>query len=89
MIYINLDKAINGELLKKELFAQGLDTDVVVYTFDDGQKIQLNNVQEDDRALAQSIYSSHNPPAPIEPTVQEKLASVGLSIDDLKQALSL
>ena len=27
------------------------------------------------------------PPAPVEPTLQEKLASIGLSIDDLKEAL--
>jgi len=34
-------------------------------------------------------YADHNPPAPTEPTVAEKLASVGLSIDDLKDALGL
>jgi hypothetical protein len=34
-------------------------------------------------------YAAHNPPAPTEPTVAEKLASVGLSIDDLKDALGL
>lgn len=34
-------------------------------------------------------YENHNPPAPKEPTITEKLASVGLSIDDLKDALNL
>ena len=34
-------------------------------------------------------YAAHNPPAQTEPTVTEKLASVGLSIDDLKDALGL
>ena len=34
-------------------------------------------------------YAAHNPPAPTEPTVTEKLASVGLSVDDLKDALGL
>ena len=34
-------------------------------------------------------YAAHNPPAPTEPTVTEKLASVGLSIDDLRDALGL
>jgi len=34
-------------------------------------------------------YAAHNPPAQTEPTVTEKLASVGLSIDDLKEALGL
>jgi hypothetical protein len=33
-------------------------------------------------------YAAHNPPAPTEKTVAEKLASVGLSIDDLKAALA-
>lgn len=30
-----------------------------------------------------------SPPAPPEPTIEEKLASVGLSIDDLKTALGI
>lgn len=38
---------------------------------------------------ALAALDAHNPPAPIEPTVQEKLASVGLSLDDLKSALGL
>jgi len=32
---------------------------------------------------------SHIPAEPVEPTITEKLASVGLSIDDLKIALGL
>lgn len=36
---------------------------------------------------AQSLVDAHNPPAPQEPTVEEKLASVGLSLDELKTAL--
>jgi hypothetical protein len=34
-------------------------------------------------------FAAHNPPAPSEPTVAEKLASVGLSVEDLKSALGL
>jgi hypothetical protein len=34
-------------------------------------------------------FSAHNAPALIEPTIAEKLASVGLSVDDLKAALGL
>jgi len=34
-------------------------------------------------------FKDHNPPTPTEPTVTEKLASVGLSIDDLRDALGL
>lgn len=43
----------------------------------------------DSQEQADAAIAAHNPPAPIEPTVQEKLASVGLSVDDLKQALGL
>jgi hypothetical protein len=38
---------------------------------------------------AQELLDAHNAPAPKEPTISEKLASVGLSIDDLKAALGL
>jgi hypothetical protein len=38
---------------------------------------------------AKAALDAHNPPAYKEPTVVEKLASVGLSVDDLKSALGL
>jgi len=38
---------------------------------------------------AKALLEAHNPPAPTEPTVAEKLALVGLSIDDLKAALGV
>ena len=38
---------------------------------------------------AEAALAAHNPPAPTEPTVAEKLASVGLSVDDLKSVLGL
>ena len=41
------------------------------------------------QAAADALIDAHNPPAPVEPTVAEKLASVGLSIDDLKAALGV
>lgn len=34
-------------------------------------------------------FAAHNPTPPAEPTITEKLASVGLSVDDLKAALGL
>jgi len=36
-----------------------------------------------------AAFAAHNPPAPQEPTIEEKLASVGLNLDDLKAALGL
>jgi len=36
-----------------------------------------------------AAFAAHNPTPPAEPTITEKLASVGLSVDDLKAALGL
>jgi len=41
------------------------------------------------KAQAEAALAAHNPPAPTESTVAEKLASVGLSVTDLKAALGL
>lgn len=38
---------------------------------------------------AKTLLDNHNPIPPVEPTVAEKLASVGLSVADLKAALGL
>jgi len=38
---------------------------------------------------AQALLDAHNPPAPIELTIEQKLASVGLSVANLKEALGL
>ena len=38
---------------------------------------------------AEAALAAHNPVEPAAPTVTEKLASVGLSIDDLKAALGV
>jgi hypothetical protein len=41
------------------------------------------------KAQAEAALAAHNPPAPTEATVADKLASVGLSIANLKAALGL
>lgn len=41
------------------------------------------------KAEAEAALAAHNPPAPVEPTLDQKLASVGLSVADLKAALGL
>jgi hypothetical protein len=38
---------------------------------------------------AQNLLDAHNPGQPLKPTITDKLAKVGLSIDDLKEALGL
>jgi len=43
----------------------------------------------DTQKEADDSIAAHNVPEPVEPTVAEKLASVGLSVADLKAALGL
>ena len=41
----------------------------------------------DSQVEAEAALAAHNPPAPTQPTVVEKLASVGLSLEELREAL--
>ena len=41
------------------------------------------------KAEAEAALAAHNPPAPTEPTVAEKLSRTGLSVNELKAALGL
>ena len=89
MIFIDLTKNINGQLLQEELAAAGLQTEIVIYTFPEGNKIEMNGLSESDRELAESIFNAHIAPELTEPTVAEKLASVGLSLEELRAALEV
>jgi hypothetical protein len=70
---------INGEQLKKELNC------AEVYIREDKLVIGGNLTKDE----ASEGLKNHKPIAPQEPTVADKLASVGLSLDDLKAALGL
>ena len=71
--------AINGEQLKAELGCQE------VYIANDKLIIGGDLSEE----AATKGVAAHTPKAVVPPTIAEKLASVGLSIDDLKAALGL
>jgi len=75
---VKVNKRIDSLIFEKEtglfLFMRDLDY------FVGGAKSQ------DD---AQALVDAHNPPVPTDSTIEEKLASVGLSIADLKVALGL
>jgi hypothetical protein len=75
---------LNGAELKQELASSGIIVDEV---YDFGNN--TIGLETDDDA-AEAIIAAHNGNtiAP-QPTISEKLASVGLSIDDLKSALGL
>jgi hypothetical protein len=70
---------LNGEQLKAEL-----DCNEVYIR---GNKLIIGGELTEDQAKAG--IQAHVPIAPIEPSVAEKLANVGLSISDLKAALGL
>lgn len=77
--------SLNGSQLKNELKAQGINVDVI----DDNANGKISfNVGKEKEALAASIVAAHIG-IDTEPTIDDKLASVGLSINDLKAALGL
>lgn len=71
-------KTVNSQLFLAE-------TGFNLFTRDDGFYVSGCETQKE----ANDAIAAHNVPEPVEPTVAEKLASVGLSIDDLKVALGL
>lgn len=81
---------LNGKELRDELNAGGVsisyDPDVMVV---DGNGNLLLEIDQKDVPKATPIVAAHNGTtvAP-EPTIAEKLASVGLTIEDLRAALS-
>ena len=42
----------------------------------------------DSQAQAEAALAAHNPPAPTEPSVAEKLAKLGITADELKTLLN-
>ena len=78
-------KNLNGEELMAELAAVGIVVDEIR---DNGEGI-ISFITDDEK-LAASIVAKHNGnQIPREATVAEKLASVGLGVDELKAALGL
>jgi hypothetical protein len=69
-------KRLNSDIFKTET---GFDL------YQRGEELIVNG--DCTQAEAQAALDAHNPPAPIEPTVAEKLASVGLSLEELREAL--
>lgn len=70
---------LNGNQLQSELGAES------VYLADQDLVIKSDKTQ----AEIESIIKAHQPVEPKEQTIADKLASVGVSIDDLKVALGL
>jgi hypothetical protein len=90
MIRFNKPANLNGAEPKQELNAAG----IVFIDEVDGLHLKgddlLINISENDAELALPIVNSHNGTviAP-EPTVADKLAAAGLTVEELKSALGL
>jgi hypothetical protein len=76
--------SLNGAQLKSELSAQGITIEVID---DNGTGTISFDVAKAKEGLAASIVAAHVG-VETQPTIADKLASVGLSIDDLKAALA-
>jgi len=88
MIQFTKPTNLNGGELLKELNAGGVI--ITEPPLIDGAGDFWLDIAEADKAKATSIVAAHNGTvAPIEPTIEDKLASVGLSVTDLKAALGL
>ena len=88
MIKFDKPQNLNGSELMDELNSAGVQ--IVNSPKIDGNGIFWLDIDPADEAKAKPIVAAHNGTtiAP-EPTVADKLASVGLTIDDLKEALGL
>lgn len=82
---------LNGAELRQELLEAGVaitqaSTSVVV----EGDGLLYLDILDKDADSATTVVAAHNGTIiPSEPTVADKLASVGLNLDDLKEALGL
>jgi hypothetical protein len=90
---IKFDKPnnFNGAELLDELAAVGIILDKLLQApLIDGNGDFWLDIKQADEAKAEAVIAAHNgnTVAP-EPTIETKLASVGLNLDDLKAALGL
>jgi hypothetical protein len=90
MITFTKPANLNGKELVEQLNAAGININTETSPFDDGQGNLLLDIAPADETKAEAIVAAHNGTviAP-EPTVADKLASVGLSVTDLKEALGI
>ena len=88
MIQFDKPENLNGIELSAELADAGIELKQL--PFIDGNGLLWLDVKPADKVKAATIVAAHNGNIePQEATVADKLASVGLNIDDLKSALGL
>ena len=89
MIKFNKPNEINGSQLCDELEAAGIAINRLTSPLLDGNQDFWLDIAVKDSTKAQEVLDAHIPKPKPEPTIEEKLASVGLSLTDLKSALGL
>ena len=90
MIKLNKPTNLNGTELRQELNAAGVKISNEPSSLKDDNGDLWLDIADKDEAKAQVVVNAHNGTivAP-EPTVADKLQSVGLNLEDLKAALGL
>lgn len=88
MIKFNKPVNLNGTELVNELNDAGVTVNDLPY-IDANSDLWLD-ISELDKSAAESIVLAHNGTViPPEPTIQDKLANAGITLDELKTALGL
>lgn len=77
-----------------EVNTNGKYTNSLIFRAETGCELYIRDTKYfvsgcNDQAEANDLIANHNPSKPAEPTVEEKLESVGLNLNDLKTALGL
>jgi hypothetical protein len=87
MIKFNKPNNLNGAELINELIAA--DVKVTGRPLIDGNNDLWLNIPKTSETKAKAIVDAHNGSTEsVEPTIEAKLASIGLTIDDIKSILS-
>jgi hypothetical protein len=84
---INVTKKINLSQLDSELNGKGL-----IASLDENKEINAVGLADDNDATEgelEAAIKAHKANPIADPTIEEKLASVGLSVNDLKVALGI
>lgn len=89
MIKFNKPNELNGSQLCDELEAAGIAINRLTSPLLDGNKDFWLDIDPTNEKAAIEILKDHKPKPKPEPTIEEKLASVGLNLADLKAALGL
>ena len=90
MIDFSKPANLNGAELRAELAAAGIDFSDDAQSFSVTGDFLSIDIKAKDRSIAETVIANHTGTviAPT-PTIEEKLASVGLNLPDLKAALGL